>query len=210
MATSGSFSTGAVGSFYFTFEWYRTGYNSSANQHYIHYTLTAHNTPGNYRTVYLKSLVVNGSQQLYDESGVRYYDGDVVASGDMTIGSYNSAGDGAFGASFEAGVGISPGSNCSGSGDFGLDRIPRYANFTSHYVESTGLNSIKVHWSADSNVDWLQYSVNNGSWANAGGNTYTISGLAPNTQYVIRTRIRRTDSGLWTESGYIYGTTKDR
>ena len=39
MATSGSFSTGAVGSFYFTFEWYRTGYNSSANQHYIHYTL---------------------------------------------------------------------------------------------------------------------------------------------------------------------------
>lgn len=38
---------------------------------------------------------------------------------------------------------------------------------------------------------------------------YTIYGLQPNTQYSIRTRIRRTDSQLWTESGYIYETTKD-
>ena len=36
MATSGSFNTSTVGNFYFTFDWYRTGYNSSNNEHYIH------------------------------------------------------------------------------------------------------------------------------------------------------------------------------
>lgn len=209
MATSGSFSTGYVGNFYFTYEWYRAGYNSSLNEHYIHYTVYAHNTPGNYRTVYLKNLWVNGSQKFYEEGGTRYYDGDVVAQGDITVGSYNSAGDGSFNASFEAGVGITPGSNCSGEGSWDLDRIPRYANFTEHYVSSTGLNSVSVHWNADSNCDWVQYSLNGGGWTDTGGSTYTISGLSPNTQYNIRTRIRRADSQLWTESGYVYGTTKD-
>lgn len=209
MATSGSINTGSVGSFYFTFEWYRTGYNSSANEHYIHYTLTAHNTPGSYRTVYLKDLWILGVQRFHDESGVAYYDGNIVTSGDLTIPGSTSAGDGWFNVYFGAGVGTSSEINCSLEGSWDLDRIPRYANFTSHYVESTGLNSIRVHWSADANVDWLQYSLNGGSWVNTSGSTYTISGLIPNTQYNIRTRIRRTDSQLWTESGYIYGTTKD-
>ena len=45
MATSGSFNTSAVGNFYFTFKWERTGYDSSKNEHYIKYSLVAHNTP---------------------------------------------------------------------------------------------------------------------------------------------------------------------
>lgn len=97
----------------------------------------------------------------------------------------------------------------NGSGTTNLTPIPRYANFTEHYVQSTGLNSITVHWNADASCDWVQYSLNGGGWVDTGGLTYTIGGLSPNTQYSIRTKIRRTDSGLWTESGYIYGTTKD-
>lgn len=210
MATSGSFSTNAVGNFYFTFEWSRTGYDSSRNEHYIHYNVYAHNTPGNYRTVYEKNLWVAGAQRYYDTTGRQCYDGTLIASGDLTIPSSNSAGDGSFSAAFAGGVGITPGTNCSGEGSWDLDRIPRYANFTSHYIESTGLNSIKVHWSADAQCDWLQYSLNGGNWADTSGYpTYTINGLAPNTQYSIKTRIRRADSGLWTESGTIQGTTKD-
>ena len=210
MATSGSFNTGSVGNFYFTFEWSRTGYDSSKNEHYIHYNVYAHNTPGNYRTVYEKNLWVNGGQQYYDTTGKQCYDGTLITSGDITIASSNSAGDANFGASFSAGVGVTPGTNCSGEGSWNLDRIPRYANFTEHYVESTGLNSINVYWNADASCDWLQYSLNNGNWADAGGHpTYTITGLAPNTTYNIRTRIRRADSGLWTESGTISGKTKD-
>ena len=210
MATSGSFSTDSVGSFYFTFEWWRTGYDSSRNEHYIHYQIKTHNTPGYYRTVYDRNLYINGGLYYSDSGGVAMYDDEVLASGDFTIASYNSAGDGSFSASFDAGVGITPGSNCSGSGSWNLDRIPRYANFTEHYVESTGLNTIKVHWNADATCDWLQYKINNGNWADASGHpTYTIAGLSPNTTYNIKTRIRRKDSQLWTESGTIQGTTKD-
>lgn len=213
MATSGSFNTSVVGSFYFTFEWNRTGYSSSANEHYIHYKLTAHNTPGSYRTVYLRKLKIN-SDTVYEREGSsssakNYYDGDVVISGDITISSSNSAGDGNISASFEAGVASYPGSNCSGSGAWALTRIPRYANFTEHYVSGTGLNSITVKWNADHTIDKVQYSLNGGGWTDTSGLSYTIIGLAPNTQYNIRTRIRRQSNQLWTESGYIYGTTKD-
>lgn len=106
----------------------------------------------------------------------------------------------------------------SGNSTVQLDTIPRYLSITSHYVENTGLNSITVKWTTDSARDWTQYSLNGGAWTNDVNNsiawdnksgTYTITGLAPNTQYNIRTRCRRTDSGLWTETGYIYGTTKD-
>ena len=55
----------------------------------------------------------------------------------------------------------------------------------------------------------MQYSLNGGGWVDTSGLSYTIGGLSPNTQYSIKTKIRRTDSQLWTESGTIYGTTKD-
>ena len=129
--TSGSFNTSLVGNFYFTFEWSRTNYDSTKNEHYISWTLKAHNTAGKYRTVYLKNLYVNGVQRMYETGGVRYYNDNVVASGTTTVTSYNDAGDGSFSASFEAGVGISSGSNCSGNGSWNLDRIPRQANVTS-------------------------------------------------------------------------------
>lgn len=112
MATSGSFNTSAVGDFYFTFEWSRTGYSSSDNEHYIKYTLTAHNAAGKYRTVWLRDLYINDKQVYYvagaSGNGKSYYDGDVVTSGTMTIASSNSAGDGKVWASFEAGVGSWP------------------------------------------------------------------------------------------------------
>lgn len=209
MATSGSFSTNAVGNFYITFEWTRTSYDVTANTNTVYYKFTAHNTAGSYRTVYNMDGYVNGAKVIDTTSGIPYYDGEIITDGHTTI--YNNAsGDGSFSASFNGGVGVSSSWNCSGSGSWGLDRIPRYANFTEHRIDSTGLNSITVRWSADSACDWLQYSLNGGGWIDTSGYpTYTISGLAPNTQYSIRTRIKRTDSQLWTESGYIYGTTKD-
>src|SRR5574344_782300 len=86
-------------------------------------------------------------------------------------------------------------------------QLPRYANFTSHYVSNTTLNTLTVHWEVDSNCDIQQYSLNGGAWTNCSWPNYTISGLSPGTQYNIRTRVRRTDSQLYTTSGYIYGTT---
>lgn len=105
--------------------------------------------------------------------------------------------------------------NMSCGGDMALTQIPRYANLTQHYIQSKSINTATVYWATDAARDWTQYSLNGGAWTDAGdtvagdskSGTYTIRELQPNTTYYIRTRIRRTDSGLWTESSNISVTT---
>lgn len=99
--------------------------------------------------------------------------------------------------------------NITISKEFKLTDIPRYANFTEHYANNVGLNIITVNWNADAACDYVQYSLNGGAWVNTSGLSYTIGGLEPNTKYSIKTKIRRTDSQLWTESEILYVTTKD-
>lgn len=89
-----------------------------------------------------------------------------------------------------------------------LDKIPRYAS-VSQSLNSTGLNTIKMNWSSDSNCDLVQYSLNGGVWVNTSGNPYIISGLNPNTTYRVKTRVRRRDSQLYSQTGDINATTKD-
>ena len=86
---------------------------------------------------------------------------------------------------------------------------PEYANFTEHYISNTGLNSITVNWNADAACDAVFYSLNGGEWIGTSNLSYQITGLEPNTTYSVRTRIKRQDSQLWTESILIYGTTLD-
>lgn len=89
-------------------------------------------------------------------------------------------------------------------------QLPRYANFTQHYINSVGINNFTVHWEVDANCDYAQYSLDDGGWKDgASWLNYTISGLSPGTNHSIRTRVRRTDSQLWTESGYLYVTTSN-
>jgi len=132
---------------------------------------------------------------------------------DMTIGSYNSAGDGSFGASFSAGVGITPGSNCSGEGSWNLDRIPRYTSITSFLVANIsgadGLTKVELNWSASDSCDWAWYSTDNGaSWHDL-PNSNIVSGLSPNTTYNFKLRVRRSDSQLTTDSNTFTKSTYD-
>lgn len=107
--------------------------------------------------------------------------------------------------------------NASVSGTYTCDTIPRYANFIQHYIQSTELTSISVHWATDVPRDYTQYSINGSNWRDAGdtvavdnkSGTYTVTGLAMNTQYSFKTRVKRTDSQQWSESAVIYGTTKN-
>lgn len=104
----------------------------------------------------------------------------------------------------------------SGNTTVTLDKIPRYLTITSHSISKTALNSVTVSWVTDTARDWTQYSLNGADWHNdenysvasdLKSGTYTIEGLTPNTTYTVKTRLRRTDSGLWTESGTLSFTT---
>lgn len=91
------------------------------------------------------------------------------------------------------------------SGSVTLPAIPRYATVKQN-ISSKTETSVTVKWTSDSIIDYIWYSTNNGSsWtgidvADATGGTYTISGLSADTTYQIKTRVRRKDSQLTTDS----------
>lgn len=95
-----------------------------------------------------------------------------------------------------------------------LTNIPRYATVSqSLYTKSE--TQIIMKWSSDSVIDYVWYSVNNGStWIgidrpNAKSGSYTINNLSPNTNYHIKTRVKRADSQLTTDSSMLAVSTYD-
>lgn len=157
-------------------------------------------------------VTINGTDH---EGNIMTYDGKstvTVASGTQNI-THNSDGTKTANFSFSVWDNVTasylPGS-ASGSGSITLTTIARYANFTQHYVKSSGLNSITIHYEVDSTITTVDYSLNGGNWVNTVGlPEYTIGNLSPNTTYRIKTRVKRADSGLYTTSGEVSGTTKD-
>lgn len=125
---------------------------------------------------------------LHSDSGV----GSVVVSGSVT---------GPTGTSLA-------GSTVGGSKTVSLDTIPRFAS-VSHSLNSRGLEDFEVNWSTDCECDLIEYRLNGGSWVRVSGNPYSVSGLSPNMTYRVRTRVRRADSKLWSETGDMSVTTLD-
>lgn len=93
------------------------------------------------------------------------------------------------------------------SATFTCSQLLRYANFTSHTATSE-INKITVTYTADANYKAQQYKIDDGEWTDTTAGSYTLTGLTPNTTYTIKTKIQRTDSGLWKESDAITITTK--
>lgn len=106
------------------------------------------------------------------------------------------------------------GTVASGNEIVKLDTIPRYGT-SNQSLNSKTITSIKMNWSSDNIVDYLWYSKDNGvNWigvdvTDAKSGTYNITGLAPNTTYNIKTRCRRKDSQLTTDSSSLSVTTYD-
>lgn len=104
--------------------------------------------------------------------------------------------------------------NNSYDGSIALTHIPRYTT-VNQSVRSTSDNSFQMNWTTTDKRDWTQYSLNGGAWTDAGdvvasdgkSGYYTISGLTPSTSYTIKTRCRRQDSQLWSETSAITVTT---
>lgn len=190
-------------------------WTSMDNYSSVHWEIILRAT-GNYSFSTIGStIVVNVDGEVYNAYSQKSLSAGgaiTIASGDKNVW-HNADGTKAIycSASYSqsSSASYTPG-NMSCGGDMWLSNIPRYANFTQHYVSARSINTVSIHWEADSSINAWQHSINGGGWQDCnGGNTYVISNLNPNTTYYIRTRIRRSDSGLWTESGNISATTYD-
>ena len=100
----------------------------------------------------------------------------------------------------------------NGSATVTLDKIARYATVSQSLTAKTETTA-SIKWTSDSVIDYIWYSTNNGSsWsginvADGTSGTYTISGLSANTTYQVKTRVRRKDSQLTTDSSALAVTT---
>ena len=93
----------------------------------------------------------------------------------------------------------------SASATVTLPTIPQYATVT-QTVQSKTETSITMTWTSDSVIDYVKYSIDDGStWVNVGAvnsttGSYTISGLAIGTTYPIKTQVKNKSSQLTTDS----------
>lgn len=107
-------------------------------------------------------------------------------------------------------IGIAPNNVVVDAHTLTLDTIPRYANVTTG-VDNQTMTSARVKWSADARISEGQYYLDNNTTAvsittNATSGSFTVSGLSPNTSHTVRIRLKRSDSGLWTEKTASFKT----
>lgn len=100
----------------------------------------------------------------------------------------------------------------NGSATVTLDTIPQYATVSQSLTSRTETTATMA-WTSDSTIDYIWYSTNNGTnWtginvADGKSGSYTINNLSPNTTYQVRTKVRREDSQLTTNSTALSVTT---
>ena len=211
MATSGSFNTSGYSGRYLKFTWSLS--SQSNNKSIITWSLKG--AGGDSGTWYMAGnfkVVINGTTVYSSSTRRKLYDGTTVAGGTAEI-PHTANGTKTFSASAEAGI-YTVAVNCTGSGSWTLPAIPRTATVNQSLASKTETTA-KIKWTSDAIIDYIWYSTNNGStWsgldvADGTSGSYTISGLFPNTAYQIKTRVRRKDSQLTTDSSALAVTTYD-
>lgn len=195
---------------YYKLTWTATQ-SISDNTSTIKWTLSAE-TDATYKNWYAErtlKLKIDGSTVFSKTDRVERYNG-VIKTGETKL-THNTNGSKEFKVSIEAAV-YGSSVNVTGDKTFTLDNIPRYATATQSLNSKTE-TTIKMNWESDSTIDYIWYSKDNGAnWTGINvtdgkSGTYTISGLNANTKYNIKTRVRRKDSQLTTDSTALSVTT---
>lgn len=213
---SGSFNltrTGSTSS-YITFKcsWSSTSNGAAANSSTVKVTVTATkasnstaNTYGNQET----TATVGGTSQSASGSFTLAPGKTITLLSKSYTVKHNADG------TKKVAISVNVGGNviyANGSATVTLDTIPQYATVSQSLTSRTE-TAVTMAWTSDSTIDYIWYSTNNGSsWtginvADGKSGSYTISGLTPNTKYNIKTRVRRKDSQLTTDSAALAVTT---
>ena len=212
---SGSFNLSRTGSTssYITFKcsWSSTP-NASTNKSTVTVTVTASKSSSSTADTYGNQTtdVTVGSSAQSNSGSFRLSPSKTVTlfSKSFTV-AHNSDG------SKSVKISVNVGGNviyANGAQTVTLDKIPRYATVNQSLLSMTE-TSATMWWSSDSTIDYIWYSINNGSsWtginvADGSSGQYTITGLSANTTYNIKTRVRRKDSQLTTDSSALAVTT---
>lgn len=210
--SSGSFITNASAGRSLTFNWSVDSTSISGNYKRIYWSLIGSGSASGYVLGGDFKVVIDGETVYNSSNRIELWSGTVVASGYKNI-YHDTVGNKTFSASVQASIYEFAVDN-KGSGTWELPTIPRYATS----VQSLNAKSevtIKMNWSSDSIVDYIWYSKDNGStWtgvdvADGKSGSYYISYLTPNTTYQVKTRVRRKDSQLTTDSSMLSIKTYD-
>ena len=216
---SGSFSLTNTGntSRYVRFDvsWNSTSNGSQANSSNVYVEVKVVKLQGSTQATSGKyNLTITLDNQTYSVPNTNFSvspnNSLVLATNTFTIG-HNADGTKSCNLAVNVGGNVMWG---NGSIDITLDTIPRYATINQSLSSKTE-TSITMNWNTDASISKLWYSTNNGSSytevsgvSGTSGN-YTISGLTASTSYNIKTKVRRADSGLDSESSNMAITTYD-
>lgn len=215
--------TGAYDGRYLKLECEQTKKNSADNTSTIKWTLSAVGGNENYYSTGPTKVIINGTT-VYSKSRVAWDDKTFPAStgsisGTLTV---THASDGTKQIKVELSTAVYTSTVSTVGRTWTLDSIARYGT-SNQSLKSKTETSITMNWSSDSTVDYLWYSTDNGStWAGIDvadekSGTYTIKNLSAdttkklsaNTTYKIKTRIKRKNSQLTTNSSALSVTTYD-
>lgn len=191
-------------------------YSIANNTSTVRWTLESIGGSVNYYSIYNCSVVVNG-QTVYNSGNTawntyRFPAAKGSTTGTITVG--HRADGTADPVSFTLHGRVYYSGDNNRSGTCPLTHIPRYTTVYQS-VRETGDNYFYMNWSTTDPRDYTQYSLNGGAWTDAGDTVasdnksgyYRIGNLSPNTTYTIKTRCKRTDSQLWSETGTTTITT---
>lgn len=201
---NGSITTNEIYGRSITLNWSIASQSSATNKTVINYSIVGSGSlSGDYYVISGPITVNINGTNVYAETGRIAVYKQTLKSGTLEI-SHNNDGSKTFSASISAAI-YDSSINASASGSWELPTIPRYATCQQSLASKTE-TSITMNWTSDNTIDYVWYSKDGGSnWVavgsvNATSGSYTISGLTANTTYSIKTRVRRKDSQLTTDS----------
>ena len=168
------------------------------------------------------AVTINGTKYTGSIANYDGYSSVTLKSGTLTV-PHNT--DGTKSISYSFSVTDTSGQtytcgNASASGTLALSTIPRYLTITTLEITSKTETSIVVKWATNEVRSGTYYSLDNGTtWIGSAtdgeslgsdgkSGTFNILNLTANTTYNLKVKIKRTDSGLWTESGPCNGCSR--